>query len=75
MVTLLNLVAGERVFIPFELSVCGTCGADTVRWLARTRGEQYVEVNYDLFRFPEQAQAFQVFVPRWSALGEPRPRL
>ena len=31
MVTLLNLVAGERVFIPFEFSVCGICGADTVR--------------------------------------------
>ena len=27
-----------------------------MRWLARTRGEQYVEVNYDLFRIPEQAQ-------------------
>ena len=53
----------------------GTCGCDTVRWLATTQGEQYVEVNYDLFRLPEQAQAVHGFVPRWNALGEPRPRL
>ena len=47
-----------------------------MRWLARTRGEQYVEVNYDLFRLPEHSLAVQVFVPRiWNALGESRPRL